>query len=107
MEKNQTNSALELEEKQLKNRLVEIEKERKKDTKKVNLIMPLERGSGGGSVLAQGSVCDFLSIDPVFQFLNGYYEPMFGSELVLCETEDLNDPLYTWNHLDNVWEKCK
>jgi hypothetical protein len=109
-EKNKTKSALELEEKQLKDRLAEIEKEKKKDTREVNLIMPQEHGNGGwcgAVVLAKGLVCDFLSIDPVFQFLNGYYEPMFGSELVLCITEDPNDPLYTWNHLDNVWEKCK
>jgi hypothetical protein len=80
----------------------------KTNTTTVNLIMPLEHGNGGWygqKVLASGRLEDFLKINPVLTYLDGYYDPMFGSHLRLSYTTDANFPIYIWNHEDNRWEK--
>jgi hypothetical protein len=73
----------------------------------VYLIMPLEHGNGGWygyEVLAELPLNELLLIDPVLTYLNGYYNPMFGSQLRICRVKNPNHPMFLWEHEEeNRW----
>lgn len=70
--------------------------------------MPYEHGNGGcygSEVLAHVSSEWILKQDPVALYLEGDYDPMFGSRLRLCWSKDPNDAVYLWDHEERRWEK--
>lgn len=91
---------------------IEFAKEAKKvekvntETRKLYLVMPLEHGNGGwhgSETLAHASVEWMLKRNPVETYLEGDYDPEYGSYLRLCKTEDPNSAVYLFDHEKNVW----
>jgi hypothetical protein len=76
-------------------------------TNHVYLIMPLEHGNGGWysyEVLDELPLDRLLAINPVETYLDGYYEPMFGSQLRICKDKNPNNPIFLWDHEEcNQW----
>ncbi len=77
-----------------------------KTKKKLYLVMPLEHGNGGWhgwKTLAHVTPEWMLRRNPVNIYLDGYYEPMFGSMLRLCTTENPNDAAHLFDHEEGIW----
>lgn len=73
---------------------------------KLYLIMPLEHGNGGWrgwETLAKVTPEWMLKRNPVEIYLEGDYEPEFGSYLRLCKTENPNDAAYLFDHEERIW----
>lgn len=72
--------------------------------------MPLEHGNGGwygSELIATADYMEFLTKDPVEEFLDSYYEPAFGSQLRICKDENPNHPLFLFDHIDRCWLNAK
>lgn len=84
-----------------KKRLEKIEKKKARLKNPVYVITPEEHGNGGWYGYTVHGVYELdwiLKRNPVKMFHDGYYEPMFGSEIRLCKDKDPNKPLYRYDH---------
>lgn len=70
------------------------------------IVEPLEHGNGGwygSTVLAVVSATKVLEIDPVRDYLNGHYEPIYGSRIRASLKPHPNSPVYLWDHDGGRW----
>ena len=96
---------------QEKRRFEKMEAKRLTLKNPVYVITPMEHGNGGwcGQTIHGVYELDWiLRRNPVKMFHDGYYEPMWGSQIRLSLVQEVNKPLYKYDHEDTYrWIKEK